>query len=105
MLRRDIQSGLPYLAVGSGEPLVYLCARRQTIATETRPERTLTLRMINPLARAVSTIHQSMARNGAGDQPQRCQTAADAILDHFNTRSVLGASTGGSRPPTDRGPA
>jgi hypothetical protein len=45
--------GLPYLAVGSGEPLVYMCGSTPNHRNP-RPglERALTLRTINPLARA-----------------------------------------------------
>ena len=45
--------GIPYLAVGSGEPLIYLCGSTPDHRNP-KPglERTFTLRTVNPLARA-----------------------------------------------------
>src|SRR4051794_36645692 len=47
------RGGLPYIAIGSGEPLVYLCG---STPNHRNPgpglERTLTLRTVSPLARA-----------------------------------------------------
>ena len=45
--------GLPYLVVGSGEPLVYLCGFTLDHRNPRQGfERTLTLRTLTPLARA-----------------------------------------------------
>jgi pimeloyl-ACP methyl ester carboxylesterase len=93
--------GLPYLAVGSGEPLVYLCG---SMPNHRNPksglERTLTLRTINPLARAGFEVYFTNRWPGMAPDISFAEVAerhAEAILDHFGQPlDVLGASTGGS---------
>lgn len=93
--------GLPYLAVGSGEPLVYLCGSTPNHRNP-KPglERTLTLRTINPLARAGFEVYLTNRWPGMAPDISFAEVAerhADAILDHFGQPvDVLGASTGGS---------
>ena len=93
--------GLPYLAVGSGEPLVYLCGSTPNHRNP-KPgvERTLTLRTINPLARAGFEVYFTNRWPGMAPDISFAEVAerhADAILDHFGQPvDVLGASTGGS---------
>lgn len=93
--------GLPYLAVGSGEPLVYLCGSTPNHRNP-KPgvERALTLRTINPLARAGFEVYFTNRWPGMAPHISFAEVAerhADAILDHFGQPvDVLGASTGGS---------
>lgn len=93
--------GLPYLVLGSGEPLVYLCGFTLDHRNP-RPgfERTLTLRTLTPLARAGFQVYftnrwPDMASGTTfNDIAER---HAEAIRDHFGEPvNVLGASTGGS---------
>jgi len=93
--------GLPYLVVGSGEPLVYLCGSTPNHRNP-RPglERALTLRTINPLARAGFEVYFTNRWPGMAVDITSAEVAerhADAIHDHFGQPvDVLGASTGGS---------
>ena len=93
--------GLPYLAVGSGEPLVYMCGSTPNHRNP-RPglERALTLRTINPLARAGFEVYFTNRWPGMAVDITFAEVAerhADAIHDHFGQPvDVLGASTGGS---------
>jgi pimeloyl-ACP methyl ester carboxylesterase len=93
--------GLPYLAVGSGEPLVYMCGSTPNHRNP-RPglERALTLRTINPLARAGFEVYFTNRWPGMAVDITFAEVAerhAEAIHDHFGQPvDVLGASTGGS---------
>ena len=93
--------GLPYLAVGSGEPLIYLCGSTPNHRNP-RPglERALTLRSINPLARAGFEVYFTNRWSGMSVDITFAEVAerhAEAIHDHFGQPvDVLGASTGGS---------
>jgi pimeloyl-ACP methyl ester carboxylesterase len=93
--------GLQYLAVGSGEPLVYLCGSTPNHRNP-RPglERALTLRTINPLARAGFEVYFTNRWPGMAVDISFAEVAerhAEAIHDHFGQPvDVLGASTGGS---------
>ena len=96
-----LTGGLPYLAVGSGEPLVYLCGSTPNHRNP-KPgfERTLTLRTINPFARAGFEVYFTNRWPRMAPDISFAEVAerhADAILDHFSQPvDVLGASTGGS---------
>jgi pimeloyl-ACP methyl ester carboxylesterase len=93
--------GLPYLAVGSGEPLVYLCGFTLDHRNP-RPGlgRTLALRTLTPLARAGFEVYftnrwPEMAANTTF--AEIAERHAEAIRHHFGAPvDVLGASTGGS---------
>jgi pimeloyl-ACP methyl ester carboxylesterase len=93
--------GLPYLAVGSGEPLVYLCGSTLNHRNP-RPglERTLTLRTLTPLARAGFEVYFTNRWPGMAADTTFAEVAerhAEAICRHFSQPvDVLGASTGGS---------
>ena len=93
--------GLPYLVVGSGEPLVYMCGSTPNHRNP-RPglERALTLRTINPLARAGFEVYFTNRWPGMAVDITFAEVAerhAEAIHDHFGQPvDVLGASTGGS---------
>jgi pimeloyl-ACP methyl ester carboxylesterase len=93
--------GLPYLAVGPGEPLVYMCGSTPNHRNP-RPglERALTLRTINPLARAGFEVYFTNRWPGMAVDITFAEVAerhAEAIHDHFGQPvDVLGASTGGS---------
>jgi pimeloyl-ACP methyl ester carboxylesterase len=93
--------GLPYLALGSGEPLVYLCGSTLDHRNP-RPglERTLALRTLTPLAGAGFEVYftnrwpEMAAGTTFADVAER---HAEAIRHHFGAPvDVLGASTGGS---------
>jgi pimeloyl-ACP methyl ester carboxylesterase len=93
--------GLPYLVLGSGEPLVYLCGFTLDHRNP-RPglERTLALRTLTPLARAGLEVYftnrwpDMAADTTFADVAER---HAEAIRHHFGAPvNVLGASTGGS---------
>ena len=93
--------GLPYLVLGSGEPLVYLCGFTLDHRNP-RPglERTLALRTLTPLARAGFEVYftnrwpDMAADTTFADVAER---HAEAIRHHFGAPvDVLGASTGGS---------
>jgi pimeloyl-ACP methyl ester carboxylesterase len=93
--------GLPYLRLGSGEPLVYLCGFTLDHRNP-RPglERTLTLRTLIPLARAGFEVYFTNRWPGMAADTTFAEIAerhAMAIRDHFGTPvDVLGASSGGS---------
>ena len=95
------RGGLPYLVIGSGEPLVYLCGSTPNHRNP-RPglERTLTLRTVSPLARAGFEVYFTNRWPGMPLDISFAEVAerhAQAILDHFGQPvNVLGASTGGS---------
>lgn len=93
--------GLPYLVVGSGEPLVYLCGFTLDHRNPRQGfERTLTLRTLTPLARAGFQVYftnrwPNMAPGTTFEEI--AERHAAAISDHFGKPvDVLGASTGGS---------
>jgi pimeloyl-ACP methyl ester carboxylesterase len=101
-IREGTFSGdLPYLVLGSGEPLVYLCGFTLDHRNP-RPglERTLTLRTLTPLARAGFQVYFTNRWPGMAPDTTFAQIAerhAEAIRDHFDRPvNVLGASTGGS---------
>jgi pimeloyl-ACP methyl ester carboxylesterase len=93
--------GLPYLVVGSGEPLVYLCGFTLDHRNPRQGfERTLTLRTLTPLARAGFQVYftNRWPDMAAGTTfAEIAERHAAAIRDHFGKPvDVLGASTGGS---------
>jgi len=96
-----LRGGLPYLAVGSGEPLVYLCGSTPNHRNP-RPgiERNLTLRTITPLARAGFEVYFTNRWPGMAPDITFAEVAArhaEALRDHFGQPvHVLGHSTGGS---------
>ena len=93
--------GLPYLAVGSGEPLIYLCG---STANHRNPrpglERTFTLRTMSPLARAGFEVFFTNRWPGMAADITFAEVAdrhAEAIHHHFGEPvDLLGHSTGGS---------
>lgn len=93
--------GLPYLVLGSGEPLVYLSGYTLDHRNP-RPgfERTLTLRTLTPFARAGFQVYFTNRWPGMAPDTTFAQVAArhaEAIHEHFGRPvDVLGASTGGS---------
>lgn len=93
--------GLPYLALGSGEPLVYLSGFTLDHRNP-RPgfERTLTLRTLKPFTRAGFQVYFTNRWPGMAPGTTFAQVAArhaEAIHEHFGRPvDVLGASTGGS---------
>lgn len=93
--------GLPYLVLGSGEPLVYLCGFTLDHRNP-RPglERTLALRTLTPLARAGFEVYFTNRWPGMAAGTTFADIAerhAEAIRHHFGAPvDVLGASTGGS---------
>ena len=95
------RGGLPYLVLGSGEPLVYLCGFTLDHRSP-RPgfERTLTLRTLTPLARAGFQVYFTNRWPGMAPGTTFTEVAerhAEAIRAHFGEPvDVLGASTGGS---------
>jgi pimeloyl-ACP methyl ester carboxylesterase len=106
MATMDVQEGtftggLPYLVLGSGEPLVYLCGFTLDHRNP-RPgfERSLTLRTLTPLARAGFQVYFTNRWPGMAPGTTFAEVAerhAEAIRDHFGKPvDVLGASTGGS---------
>ena len=93
--------GLPYLVVGSGEPLVYLCGFTLDHRNPRQGfERTLTLRTLTPLARAGFQVYFTNRWPDMAAGTTFAEVAgrhAAAMLDHFGKPvDVLGASTGGS---------
>jgi pimeloyl-ACP methyl ester carboxylesterase len=93
--------GLPYLVLGSGDPLVYLSGftldHRNPRAGL---ERTLALRTLTPLARAGFEVYFTNRWPGMAAGTTFADIAgrhAEAIRNHFGAPvDVLGASTGGS---------
>jgi pimeloyl-ACP methyl ester carboxylesterase len=102
----DVREGrfkgdLPYLRVGSGRPLVYLCG---STSNHRNPEpglqRAITLRTVSPLARAGFEVYFTNRWPGMAPDITFAEVAerhAEAISDHFGQPvDVLGHSTGGS---------
>jgi pimeloyl-ACP methyl ester carboxylesterase len=93
--------GLPYLVLGSGDPLVYLCGFTLDHRNP-KPglQRTLALRTLTPLARAGFQVYftNRWAGMAAGTTfADIAERHAEAIRRHFGTPvDVVGASTGGS---------
>jgi pimeloyl-ACP methyl ester carboxylesterase len=93
--------GLPYLALGSGEPLVYLSGFTLDHRNP-KPglERTLALRTLTPLARAGFEVYFTNRWPGMAADTTFADIAerhAKAIRHYFGAPvDVLGASTGGS---------
>ncbi len=93
--------GLPYLVLGSGEPLVYLSGFTLDHRNP-RPglERTVALRTLTPLARAGFEVYFTNRWPGMAANTTFADVAerhAEAIRHHFGGPvDVLGASTGGS---------
>jgi pimeloyl-ACP methyl ester carboxylesterase len=96
-----LPGGLPYLAVGSGEPLVFLCGST-TEHRNPRPgvERAVTLRMVRPLAQAGFEVYFTNRWPGMAPDTTFAMVAerhADAIAEQFGRPvPVIGHSTGGS---------
>jgi pimeloyl-ACP methyl ester carboxylesterase len=95
------RGGIPYLATGRGQPLVYLCGFT-TNHRNPKPglERALTLRTVNPLARAGFEVYFTNRWPGMAADISFAEVAerhAEAFRDHFGRPvDVLGHSTGGS---------
>jgi len=93
--------GLPYLVLGSGDPLVYLCGFTLDHRNP-KPglQRTLALRTLTPLARAGFQVYFTNRWPGMAAGTTFADIAerhAEAIHRHFGTPvDVVGASTGGS---------
>ena len=93
--------GLPYLVLGSGEPLVYLCGFTLDHRNP-RPgfERMLALRTLTPLAKAGFEVYFTNRWPGMAAGTTFADIAerhAEAIRHHFGAPvDVLGASSGGS---------
>ena len=104
---RDLQRRLCRTSrSGSGEPLVYLCGSTPNHRNP-RPglERTLTLRTINPLARAGFEVYFTNRWPGMAARYQLLPMLPSDMPKRFSTTSVspwtcLGASTGGSPWPS-----
>jgi pimeloyl-ACP methyl ester carboxylesterase len=93
--------GLPYLVVGSGEPLVYLSGFTLDHRNPRQGfERTLTLRTLTPLARAGFQVYFTNRWPNMAPGTTFAEVAerhAEAIREHFGKPvDVLGASSGGS---------
>jgi pimeloyl-ACP methyl ester carboxylesterase len=93
--------GLPYLGVGAGTPLVYLCGSTPDHRTPKRGvERAMTLRTIRPLARAGFAVYFTNRWPGMSPDITFAEVAArhaDALGERFGEPvDVLGHSTGGS---------
>jgi pimeloyl-ACP methyl ester carboxylesterase len=93
--------GLPYLVLGSGEPLVYLCGFTLDHRNPRSGfERNLTLRTLTPLARAGFQVYFTNRWPDMAPGTTFAEVAerhAEAICDHFGKPvDVLGVSTGGS---------
>jgi pimeloyl-ACP methyl ester carboxylesterase len=95
------RGGLPYLVLGSGEPLVYLCGFTLDHRNP-RPglERTIALRTLTPLARAGFEVYYTNRWPGMAADTTFADIAerhAEAIRHHFGAPvDLLGASSGGS---------
>ena len=93
--------GLPYLVLGSGDPLIYLCGSTLDHRNP-RPglQRTLALRTLTPLARAGFEVYFTNRWPGMAADTTFADVAerhAEAIRHYFGAPvDVLGASTGGS---------
>ena len=93
--------GLPYLVLGSGDPLIYLCGSTLDHRNP-RPglQRTLALRTLTPLARAGFEVYFTNRWPGMAADTTFADVAerhAEAIRFHFGAPvDVVGASTGGS---------
>lgn len=93
--------GLPYLAMGAGEPLVYLCGfTPEHRNPKPGVERTMTLRTTVPFARADFEVYFTNRWPGMAAGTTFADVAsrhADALGEHFGRPvNVLGHSTGGS---------
>src|SRR6188768_1096582 len=95
------EGGLPYLRVGSGQPLVYLCGSTSNHRNP-KPglERRATLQTVLPLARQGLEVYFTNRWPGMPADISFAEVAArhaDALDDHFGEPvDVLGHSTGGS---------
>jgi pimeloyl-ACP methyl ester carboxylesterase len=93
--------GLPYLVVGSGQPLVYLCGFTLDHRNP-KPglERMLALRTLTPLAKAGFEVYFTNRWPGMAADTTFADIAerhAEAIHEYFGAPvDVLGASSGGS---------
>jgi pimeloyl-ACP methyl ester carboxylesterase len=97
----SLPGGLPYLAVGSGEPLVFLCGSTPDHRNPRKGvERAVTLRMIRPLAEAGFEVYFTNRWPGMAPGTTFAMVAerhADAIAERFGRPvPVVGHSTGGS---------
>jgi pimeloyl-ACP methyl ester carboxylesterase len=96
-----LPGGLPYLALGSGEPLVFLCGSTPDHRNPRRGvERAVTLRMIRPLAEAGFEVYFTNRWPGMAPDTTFAMVAerhAAAIAERFGRPvPVIGHSTGGS---------
>ena len=93
--------GLPFLRVGAGPPLVYLCGSTSNHRNP-KPslERQATLRTVLPLARQGFDVYFTNRWPGRPAETSFAEVAArhaDALVDHFGGPvDILGHSTGGS---------
>ena len=96
-----LPGGLPYLAIGSGDPLVFLCGSTPEHRNP-RPgvELAMTRRMIRPLAEAGFQVYFINRWPGMAPDTTFAMVAerhADAIAERFGRPvPVIGHSTGGS---------
>lgn len=93
--------GLPYLTLGEGTPLLYLCGSTPEHRAPKRGlERIMTLRTIRPLARAGFAVYFTNRWPGMASDATFAEIAArhaDALGEWFGEPvDVLGHSTGGS---------
>jgi pimeloyl-ACP methyl ester carboxylesterase len=92
---------LPYIAVGGGQPLVYLCGGTPNHRNPARGlERRMTMRTVLPLARAGYEVFFTNRWPGMRPDitwPEVAEVHAVALTEHFGRPvNVLGHSTGGS---------
>ena len=95
------RGGLPYLAAGAGEPLIYLCGSAPNHRNPAPGvERFATMKTVQPLAKAGFEVFFTNRWPNMDPETTWADIAerhADAILDRFNGPvHVLGHSTGGS---------
>jgi pimeloyl-ACP methyl ester carboxylesterase len=96
-----LPGGLPYLAIGSGEPLVFLCGSTPDHRNPRQGvERAVALRIIRPLAAAGFEVYFTNRWPDMAPGTTFAMVAerhADAIAERFGRPvAVIGHSTGGS---------
>jgi pimeloyl-ACP methyl ester carboxylesterase len=94
------KGGMPYLKVGAGRPLVYLCGFVPDHVNPTGMGRRITLRTIEPFVRAGYEVYFTNRAPGMAPDTTFADIAANhaaAITDRFGEPvDVIGHSTGGS---------